>query len=126
MADGTLSTVDYCSPGGDTHAKTTAIGPKQPVEMLFERLSGWGDKYGAVGQPWVQAAEIVQYMQAVNRTFGAGPNGSLYYLNRGDLFPRNIMIQVLGENVAFVTDILDWDDSCFAPAVVSFSPPAWL
>lgn len=64
-------------------------------------------------------------MQATNHTFGAD-DIPLYYFNHGDLFPRNIMIETLSENAAFVTGILDWDDAHFAPAVVSFSPPAWL
>ncbi|KAN0099281.1 hypothetical protein V8E51_013056 [Hyaloscypha variabilis] len=33
---------------------------------------------------------------------------------------------VSGKNAAFVTGIVDWDDAHFAPAVISFSPPAWL
>ena len=94
--------------------------------MLSARLARWGIEYGPTGKLWARAAEIAQQMQVANDTFGPGPDGSPYYLNHGDLYPRNSMVRAPAENLAFVTGILDWDDAHFAPAVVSFVPPAWL
>lgn len=127
LGDGSLATIDYRFPGEEPGART-AVGPREPVEMLCARLGRWADKYGAAGEPWVRAAEIVRQTQAANRTFSLSPDGGRhpYYFNHGDLYPRNIMVQTPDETSASVSGVLHWGDAHFAPAVVAFAPPAWL
>ncbi|KAI1077216.1 hypothetical protein F5B20DRAFT_593032 [Whalleya microplaca] len=124
-ADGMLKTYDYEFPSDNTESKNVII-PQPPVDMLCERLARWGRDYpNANGDsPYYGAIEMVRHMQATNGTFES--TGPLYYLNHGDLFPRNIMVELPTQNSAFVSGVLDWDDAHFAPAVVSFAPPAWL
>ncbi|KAM5349163.1 hypothetical protein ACJ41O_008986 [Fusarium nematophilum] len=120
----TLRTTDYPFPG-DGEGSERVMEKQPPVAMLCERLSRWTQKYSP-DETWTHAAELVQHMQKVNGTFRRGPGGSFYFLSHGDLFPRNIMVQTSGDSIAYITGVLDWDDAHFAPAVVSFSPPAWL
>ncbi|RKU45612.1 hypothetical protein DL546_008196 [Coniochaeta pulveracea] len=42
----------------------------------------------------------------------------------GDLFPRNIMVDV--EASPMITGIIDWDEAIYAPTVISAVPPFWL
>ncbi|KAI1338475.1 kinase-like domain-containing protein [Xylariaceae sp. FL0016] len=123
--NGTYNTRDVRFPG-DPRGYFRSLKPQSPMDTLCDRLHRWIKKwpicYGT--SPYAGALEIVKYMQATNQTFGT--DASLFYLNHGDLHPRNIMIEMPSKSTAFVTGILDWDDAQYAPAVVSFSPPSWL
>lgn len=126
-ADGTLSTIDHSFPGEKGKFKHTLCA-EPPVDMLCKRLRRWGDKFCSHDEtsPYYDAIQMVRQIQSTNRTFGDESNEPAYYLNHGDLFPRNIMIEVPGKDSAFISGILDWDDTTFTPAVIAFSPPAWM
>jgi aminoglycoside phosphotransferase (APT) family kinase protein len=112
---------------GDAEDFKKPIESQHPIEMLCARLLRWYKKYSGPGfgdGPWLGLTEMVKSMQALNGTFG--PDTPIYYFHHGDLFPRNIMVATPDDKTATVTGILDWDEAHFAPAVVAFSPPAWL
>jgi aminoglycoside phosphotransferase (APT) family kinase protein len=127
---GSLETIDYPFPGDQGQKEPT--NSHVPVSMLGDRLGRWFDKYPPDADefsPYKGAMEMVQHMQDVRQTFqpsDPGQNQPLFYLNHGDLFPRNIMIETLSQNTACITGIIDWDSADFAPAIISLSPPAWL
>lgn len=125
-----LETIDHPFPGDQGQKEPT--GSHAPVSMLGDRLGRWLEKYPPLDDEFSAykgAMEMVQHMQDVRQTFQPSDlehNQSLFYLNHGDLFPRNIMIETLSQNTACITGIIDWDSADFAPAIISLSPPAWL
>ena len=36
------------------------------------------------------------------------------------------MVEIIDERIATITGILDWASTHFAPAIIAFTPPAWL
>ncbi|KAI1328184.1 hypothetical protein F5Y16DRAFT_420096 [Xylariaceae sp. FL0255] len=123
--DGALRTIDYAFID-DEDGSHKVIEESPPHEMLCRRLSRWTKQYDDIAETWERAAEMVQQMHRVNGTFETSPDERFYYFCHGDLFPRNIMVEILEDTTAYITGILDWDDAYFAPPVIAFSPPAWL
>ena len=126
---GSIETTDYPFP--QDQAQKEPKGSLEPVSMLSDRLARWPDKNLSDDEisPYIGAIEMVGHMQDTRQTFqprDLNHKRPLFYLNHGDLFPRNIMIETSSPNTAFITGILDWDNADFAPGVISLSPPAWL
>lgn len=49
-----------------------------------------------------------------------------FTLMHADLMPRNILVQTLPNGEAEVSAVLDWDDTLFAPRILSAHPPVHL
>jgi hypothetical protein len=49
-----------------------------------------------------------------------------FYLSHMDFEPRNILLNTRSPEDAYVSGILDWDESLFAPVFLSCRPPSWL
>lgn len=120
-----LETVDFRFPA-DPPGLELRIPTGLPINMVRDRLIRWDTRFSRprTNSVWADAVEVVEYLHAAHGTYG--PPQPIYYLNHGDLFPRNIMVDVLDDWCATISGVLDWDDAHFAPAVVSFTPPAWL
>lgn len=56
-------------------------------------------------------------------TIGADPH---YYLAHGDVYPRNILVEVTDNESVRFTGIIDWDSAQFAPAFMAYEVPCWL
>jgi hypothetical protein len=95
--------------------------PKPPKALVLEMIQRWHRPQVPVKSPWSGIAEMVEEGWS---DFDA--KNSKYFFCHGDLFPRNIVVEIINDRVATVTAILDWDSAHFAPAIVAFSPPAWL
>ena len=126
---GSIETIDY--PFLKDQAPKEPKGSLEPVSMLSNRLARWSDKDPSDDEisPYIGAIEMVRHMQDARQTFqprNLEQNQPLFYLNHGDLFPQNILIETSSQNTAFIAGILDWDTADFAPGVISLLPPAWL
>ncbi|KAF4459380.1 phosphotransferase enzyme family [Fusarium albosuccineum] len=134
QSDGSVPTVDFNFRGRRRDVKLP-LTSQHPVEMICARIQQWDrqctQSVDGTKNPqpiytwhWLDLIKVVKSMQSSAGTFG--PDKPTYYFHHGDLFPHNIMVQIDDEKTAHVTGILDWDGAHFAPAVVAFSPPAWL
>lgn len=97
--------------------------PLPPILALRGRLvqidEDWARKVGL----FIQVMKIAREIDESTDAFG--PDGG-YYLHHGDFMPRNIMAEVVDENTARITGILDWELASFVPAILAFAPPSWL
>jgi hypothetical protein len=85
-----------------------------PRALLLQMTQRWQELDVPVPSPWPGIAAM---MQSGYPFFE--PSASEYFFFHGDLFAHNIMVQILGDKIATVTAVLDWDNAHFAP-------PAWL
>jgi aminoglycoside phosphotransferase (APT) family kinase protein len=97
-------------------------------KLLQERYLQWKEHYERESgledfTSWRTLAKMVSQMEQKTGVFG--PDGN-YYIYHGDLYPRNVMVEVLDKQTVTITGILDWDHSAFGPAVVAFERPSWL
>jgi hypothetical protein len=51
--------------------------------------------------------------------------GQHFHLVHGDLFPRNILVEMASSATVKITGIIDWDMACFAPKFVALRAPFW-
>jgi hypothetical protein len=99
-----------------------------PAKLLQDRYLEWkvhneSDTGEEDFTPWRTLAEMVHQMDEKTTIFGPESN---YYIYHGDLFPRNLMVEILDKSTVAITGILDWDHSAFGPAIVAFESPSWL
>ena len=68
---------------------------------------------------WHRIIDIIQVLEE------KGWLGDRFYLAHGDLFPRNILVEVIDDAAVRITGIIDWDMACFAPRFLAFRSPFW-
>jgi aminoglycoside phosphotransferase (APT) family kinase protein len=110
-----------------------------PVRLVEELLLGWrahgkfkhGEHFDDMTE-WENLAKLARYLHEGNDVQGVhsgtavfGPHNR-YYFCHGDLYPRNILVEVVDERTVKISGILDWDDMYIGPAVVAFEAPSWL
>ena len=89
-----------------------------PVELIKERFEQWSGQPHGDWLPYRALAALV-----TQEAIGSDAN---YYFTHGDLYPRNILVEVVDEKNIRFNGILDWDNAHFAPAFVAKEPPCWL
>lgn len=92
-----------------------------PRTMIPATLREW-ENYEPYCMPWPELADLAE---AVDKSSNVWDEDD-YWFTHGDLWPRNMLAEVTGEDSARVTAILDWDLASFAPAVVACLPPVWM
>lgn len=128
-ANGALFTRDLEHPEDKKEGyPVTMLVPQRPVDMIDDRMGRWWRWAAANKFPPAAYGDVKELMipalQDVIGTFG--PDDASFFLCHSDLWPRNIMVETIGDNIAYITGILDWDLACFLPGVLSMTPPAWL
>ncbi|KIV99649.1 hypothetical protein, variant [Verruconis gallopava] len=99
---------------------TELAQPMKPAELLRNRLAAWTENH-ARHEPYFPYAELAKLIK--DDTLGPDDN---YYFCHGDLYPRNILAEVVDQRRIKITGIIDWDLAAFAPAFVAFEAPCWL
>ncbi|KAG9188168.1 hypothetical protein G6011_02091 [Alternaria panax] len=61
----------------------------------------------------------------VNALDRRGWLGREFHLVHGDLFPRNILVEIASARTVRITGIVDWDMACFVPKFVALCAPSW-
>ena len=118
--DGSIQTFDFPFPLEDIGTRRY-IQPQPPEALVLEKIERWNRLQVPAESPWPGISEMVK---SRHPTFESAD--SKYYFCHDDLFPRNIMVEIIDERIATITGILDWDSAHFAPAIIAFAPPAWL
>ncbi|KAE9990255.1 hypothetical protein EG327_001638 [Venturia inaequalis] len=113
----------------DTVPSTPATR-QTPLEVLQSKFQDWKSLGADPDYPdeeeWLPFSKMVQMAQEQQAEHSTWSPQDRFYLNHGDLYPRNIMARIVNNNEVEMTGIVDWDLLNFAPAVIAFQPPYWL
>jgi hypothetical protein len=107
----------------------TPATPQTPLEVIQSRCYNWEEWDRHPFYPdlsnnmYAKLLKIATQQQLEHSTWSP-ENG--FSVSHNDLFPRNIMGQIVSVGKVEITGILDWDLTTIAPAVVAFQPPWWL
>ncbi|KAF2818356.1 hypothetical protein CC86DRAFT_433676, partial [Ophiobolus disseminans] len=101
-ADGSVKTSSFPFPDDESVGVKYCVDPKPPRALVLELLDRWHRLPVPIKSPWASMAEMVH-----RGTPAFDAVKSEYYFCHGDLFPRNILVEVRNERVATLTAILD-------------------
>jgi aminoglycoside phosphotransferase (APT) family kinase protein len=87
---------------------------------MRERFAAWVDIH-AHNRSYFPYARLAEFIR--DDTLGLNTGYSFYH---GDFHPRNILAQVVDDDIVGVVGIIDWDAAGFAPDFVAFEAPCWL
>lgn len=101
-----------------------------PLEILQSKFQEWKTLGANPDYPdeeeWLPFSKLVQIAQEQQIEHSTWSPEEKFYVNHGDLYPRNIIARIVNDHHVEITGIVDWDLLNFAPAVIAFEPPYWL
>lgn len=77
-------------------------------------------------EEWLPFSRLVQIAHQQQMEHSTWSPKKKFYVNHGDLHPRNVIARIVNNRKVELTSIVDWGLLNFAPAVVAFQPPYWL
>lgn len=115
----------YNKPNLNTVEKREA--PHQtPCQFLIDCCNRWmryesliGPTDGFKESLWFSIIEIIHVIDDM------GWLGDRFHLMHGDLFARNVMVEVNSRTSVKITGIVDWDMACFVPKIIALRSPFW-
>lgn len=98
-----------------------------PAKLVQDRLRTWkAIRATKTDFEIVAWNELAKLAGGLDGTIDVPLSNSRYHVHHGDLYPRNILIQIVDESTVKISGILDWDETVIVPAVVAFESPCWL
>ncbi|QDS75819.1 hypothetical protein FKW77_000529 [Venturia effusa] len=101
-----------------------------PLQVLQSKFQEWKQLGADADFPnekeWLPFSKLVQIAKKQQDEHYTWSPENRFYLNHGDLYPRNIIARIVNDYKVEITGIVDWDFLNFAPAIVAFEPPYWL
>ena len=97
-----------------------------PCQFLIDCCNRWMRYESLIGPPdgfkeslWYSIIEIIHVLDDM------GWLGDRFHLMHGDLFARNVMVEVNSRTSVKITGIVDWDMACFVPKILALRSPFW-
>ncbi|EUC41908.1 hypothetical protein COCMIDRAFT_104906 [Bipolaris oryzae ATCC 44560] len=97
-----------------------------PCQFLIDCCNRWMRYETSIGKPdnfkdtlWYSIIEIIHVLDDM------GWLGDRFHLMHGDLFARNVMVEVNSRTSVKITGIVDWDMACFVPKIIALRSPFW-
>ncbi|EMD84917.1 hypothetical protein COCC4DRAFT_154622 [Bipolaris maydis ATCC 48331] len=97
-----------------------------PCQFLIDCCNRWMRYEALIGPPdgfreslWYSIIEIIHVLDDM------GWLGDRFHLMHGDLFARNVMVEISSRSSVKITGIVDWDMACFVPKIIALRSPFW-
>ncbi|KAJ6282207.1 hypothetical protein J3E71DRAFT_361148 [Bipolaris maydis] len=97
-----------------------------PCQFLIDCCNRWMRYEALIGPPdgfreslWYSIIEIIHVLDDM------GWLGDRFHLMHGDLFARNVMVEISSRSSVKITGIVDWDIACFVPKIIALRSPFW-
>lgn len=109
---------------------STLATRQTPLEVLQSKFQDWktlgADPDYPDEEEWLPFSKLVQIAQEQHIEHSTWSPENKFFVNHGDLYPRNIIARIVNDHKVEIMGIVDWDLLNFAPAVIAFQPPYWL